>query len=594
MAILGIDLGTSNTLVAKLNSNGEPEIIEINGDKLIPSVVYMEEQDGNVMVGNHALDMWADPGYETSRGFRRWKLMIGEERIIRQLQFAGGKEDRNITPEDLTTLVVEYLVRTISQGDDGEKVEEILVTVPHGWRREKPEKCRTTRLAASRARLNGVPVKVQELTVSEPVAAAAYWLWVARSKSSTDSFNGKNLMVCDVGGGTFDISLVQVGDINKPLDVVNAENNNYAGDYTDALLCTWACGRFNDQFGTSHPTSPEEILTLIESDQHHWLREWFLAVKKNIKECLCERIEMVLQRGRSEADVKSVKCKLQDPHNNSMQLEFTVADFVSCMEPFYEVSRKLIRNFLNRIKASNRAQLPYALVFAGGGSRIYGLKDHVILPVFKEVYDNNQSLVNEIISRISTNLNKRDQVIAMGAALIANKVVSVQERLLHDIGLVVSLGNNLMANLELQPGTEKVIVSPLVCKSTLLPLKYSSDDFGLPTNVTAGEDFELDIIIDDDSNDPWIQHWDVPHPTNGRDQSIRWEIAADTDGALTMAVKPASGEDITVQGKLERKRTGRASIMIGNHETLLPDLKKIPRISPQKIQEAFNKNRGVI
>jgi molecular chaperone DnaK (HSP70) len=49
MAILGIDLGTSNTLVAKLNSSGEPEILEIGDDRLVPSVIYMEELEGGAV-----------------------------------------------------------------------------------------------------------------------------------------------------------------------------------------------------------------------------------------------------------------------------------------------------------------------------------------------------------------------------------------------------------------------------------------------------------------------------------------------------------------------------------------------------------------
>ena len=136
--------------------------------------------------------------------------------------------------------MVEYVVGELSKGDLGrETIESVLITVPHGWRRENPEKCRKTRLAAAQAKVGNKNITVQELTVSEPVAAAAYWLWEARRKGLGEALQGKTVLVCDIGGGTFDLSLVRVGGENKPLDVVDAVNNNIAGNYVDALLLAW-------------------------------------------------------------------------------------------------------------------------------------------------------------------------------------------------------------------------------------------------------------------------------------------------------------------------------------------------------------------
>ena len=590
MAILGIDLGTSNTLVAKLNSSGDPEIVDIKDEKLVPSVFYFDDLDGNPNVGEYALEMWADPSHNPERSFRRWKLKMGEECLIRRLKIAGGKaDDIEVTPEHLTTLMVEYLVRTISQGEDGEDVDAVLVTVPHGWRREKPEKCRATRIAASRARLDGRPVSVQELTVSEPVAAAAYWLWVASKKSKVDEFKGKTLMVCDVGGGTFDISLVQVGDISKPLDVVDAVNNEVAGDYTDALICGWVCGQFNTEFGTAYPEAPEELLELIESDQHHWLREWFLNVKKDLKEQLCLNIEAVTQRGKPPESAKSCKEDFRDMDGNHLQVVLSVQDFIDLLQPFYIEARKLVEEFLSKTSGRSSSMLPYALVFAGGGSRIHGLREHVILPALGKFFGSGQT-VEEVVDRIETNLGKRDQVIAMGAALIANGVVSVQERLLHDIGMTTELDARFLAALNLPATTRKVLLSPLVPRGTCLPAHVTSKDLGLPPcKITGHEELDINVIIQDDSSDPWIQHWVLPNPAKGRESTVSWAVSADTDGALTMRIQTESGNTVSVEGRLERKRSGRASLCFKMSDECD---NAFPAVTPQQLVQAFKKLGG--
>ena len=113
-------------------------------------------------------------------------------------------------------------------------------------------------------------------TVSEPVAAAVYWLWQAKHDGADLDFAGKHILVCDVGGGTLDLSLVRVGADDEPLTVVDAINNNYAGDSATALLMARAAKQYNNENGTSLPTDAEEILRQLGDEPIAQLRSWFV------------------------------------------------------------------------------------------------------------------------------------------------------------------------------------------------------------------------------------------------------------------------------------------------------------------------------
>ena len=585
MFILGVDLGTSNTLVARIGSAGKPEIVQIDGDTMIPSVICIEEEGGNPTFGYAALDMW-ESGYDTDKTFKRWKLKIGEECVISRIKTGSkGTEEYVVTPEELTKLMIEYVIRTVSHGDDGMPVESILVTVPHGWRRESPEKCRATRIASAMAKVEGKPVTVQEITVSEPVAAAAYWLWITRQNSSPEDFVGKTLLVCDVGGGTFDLSLVEVGPVEKPLDVIAAGNNEYAGDYIDALLCAYVCGQFNRHCGTDYPMKADGVLEKILTGEITSLRQWFMTCK-GMKEKLSERISQVLLRKKPLENVKQLSQSFDDPLSNKhLQITLGPKEFLDLIEPFYEHGKELLNTFLNKIP---RDKFPYAVVFAGGGSRVYGVREHVVMPVLEKLAGPGAS--DKILTRIVPNKGNMDQAIALGAALIANGIVSVQERLLHDVGIILEASEIYARALNLPNDGKQFILTPLLAKGSLLPAVVNSNDFGLPAMIAAGETLEIKIVIDDESHDPWIQTWEVAHPVWGKEAYITWIAEADADGALTLHFFSEKGQNITLQGRLERNKTGKASIVIG----YLSDQKYdgLPRVYPDKLKEAHEKIWG--
>ena len=184
-----------------------------------------------------------------------------------------------------------------------------------------------------------------------------------------------------------------------------------------------------------------------------------------------------------------------------------------------------------------------------------------------------------------SNRKKKDEVIARDAALIANGIVSVQKRLLNDVGLIAHISAPLAGKLGLSPQEQQVLIIPILPRGTPLPAVFKSTDLGLPTTIAAGEKLALELVVDDDSEDPWVQCWTLSHPGGGQEQPVKWEMRADRDGALTLRLQPVRGRPAEVVGRLERTRVGRAHLIVG--EVLGRGTGALPRVTPQQLRQAF-------
>ena len=155
MVSIGIDLGTSNTVVAKVNDRGEVSIHQFEGSDLLPSVIHVEGEAGYLIAGRRARGFWADPCADPSETFRKWKTSMATGTVFAAQDWGDGP--KNITPEQLTTWLVEYTMKSITQDLGGEAVDSVAVTVPHRWCREHVEKCLATREAVRAAQVDGRP-----------------------------------------------------------------------------------------------------------------------------------------------------------------------------------------------------------------------------------------------------------------------------------------------------------------------------------------------------------------------------------------------------------------------------------------------------
>ena len=220
--IVGIDLGTTHSLVGCYGESGARLFPNALGELLTPSVVSVDEQ-GHVIVGQAARDrMISHPG-DSVAAFKRWMGTARETRL----------GTRTFRPEELSALILRALIAD-AEAAAGEKVTEAVISVPAYF---SDAQRKATRAAGE---LAGIRV---ERLINEPTAAAlAYGLQEQR--------DGTRFLVFDLGGGTFDVSILEMFD--GVVEVHASAGDNYLGgeDFLDVLEAA---------FLTDHKLAPDRL-----------------------------------------------------------------------------------------------------------------------------------------------------------------------------------------------------------------------------------------------------------------------------------------------------------------------------------------------
>ena len=205
--IIGIDLGTTNSLVAYFTENGAKIIPNRLGKALTPSVVSIDEND-RISVGETAREYGLIHPERVAQVFKR---TMGTEQKYR----LGNKE---FLSEELSAFILRAL-KEDAESFLGEKVDEAVISVPAYFDEKR-------RKATKRAgELAGLKI---ERIISEPTAAAISYGLYEKKKNT-------RFLVFDLGGGTFDVSILELyGNI---LEVRAVAGDNYLGgeDFTDIL-----------------------------------------------------------------------------------------------------------------------------------------------------------------------------------------------------------------------------------------------------------------------------------------------------------------------------------------------------------------------
>ncbi|HKV42391.1 MAG TPA: Hsp70 family protein, partial [Blastocatellia bacterium] len=215
---IGIDLGTTYSLIAVVEG-GKPRILARKDQKLVPSVVGVNES-GDIIVGTAALNQYVLAPERTVRSIKR--------RMGSEITVALG--DRKFFPEEISAEILRYL-KAMAEEVLGDRVDRAVITVPAYFSDGQRQ---ATRRAGELA-----GIEVQRI-INEPTAAAlAYGL---------DRPVNQYLMVYDLGGGTFDVSIIEQQE--EVLEVRASHGNvNLGGDDFDNRLRD----RLLSQLSSDHP-----------------------------------------------------------------------------------------------------------------------------------------------------------------------------------------------------------------------------------------------------------------------------------------------------------------------------------------------------
>jgi molecular chaperone DnaK len=210
--IAGIDLGTTFSSLALLNAIGKPEIIpNADGERLTPSVIYFDEENpNNVRVGIEALNS----RYLNAQRSVRWiKRHMGDPNYHKVI------DSKDWTPVELSALILKKLKQDCSI-EHGE-IRDAVISVPAHFDEVRRK---ATMDAGTMAGLNVIGI------VNEPVAAALYY-------ATTRNVAGK-VLVYDLGGGTFDVTIMNVN--GHQMDIICSQGDHALGgiDFDRKILET--------------------------------------------------------------------------------------------------------------------------------------------------------------------------------------------------------------------------------------------------------------------------------------------------------------------------------------------------------------------
>ncbi len=239
--IVGIDLGTTNSVVAVMEGNEPKVIVNEEGNQTTPSVVAFTK-DGEILVGQvakrQAITNPENTIFSVKRFMGRSFEEVSEEmKMVPYKVVKGDKNDVKIeangkqySPPEISAMVLQKLKKS-AEAYLGESVTEAVITVPAYFNDAQRQATKDA------GKIAGLEVK---RIINEPTASAlAYGL---------DKKNDQNIAVYDFGGGTFDVSVLEVGDNVVEVKATNGDTH-LGGDNLDQKVIDWLITEFKKEQG---------------------------------------------------------------------------------------------------------------------------------------------------------------------------------------------------------------------------------------------------------------------------------------------------------------------------------------------------------
>ncbi len=403
MTIIGIDLGTTRSAVAKIKE-GEPNIIENSeGERVTPSIVAFDGEER--LVGKTAKN----------------QILTNEENTVKSIKRHMGEdytvtlEGDEYTPQEISSMILQKL-KNDTEDKIGEEIKKAVITVPAHFDD-------TQRQATKDAgEIAGLEV---ERILNEPTAAAlAYGL---------EDDQDKQILVYDFGGGTFDVTVLEIGD--GIYEVQSTEgDNNLGGDDFDEKIIEWVLNKFEE----------ENNIHLENDEALQRIREKAEEAKKELS-------------SKKKTKITIPFIHQEDGETYNIDYELTRSKFESLVEKLIQRTTKPVETALNDADLGNKDLDEVILV--GGTTRIPAVQEHVQAITGLEP---DQSI-------------SPDEAVAIGAAIQAGSISGdMEDILLLDVA-PLSLG------VEVKGGLTETLIE----KNTTVPAEEAKTFTTAQPNQTA-------------------------------------------------------------------------------------------------------------
>jgi molecular chaperone DnaK len=372
--IIGIDLGTTNSVVAVMEGSAPKVLINSSGSRLTPSVVGFTDK-GERLVGQIARHQQVTNPENTVYSIKRFmgrrhNEVASEEKLV-PYKIVGGPDElvkvevrgKQQTPPEVSAMILQDLKKT-AEDYLGEKVTNAVITVPAYFNDAQRQ---ATKDAGTIAGL-----KVDRI-INEPTAAALAY--------GVEKKKNEKVAVFDFGGGTFDISILDIGGFEEEggvLEVLSTNGDTHlGGDDLDAVLINYLADEFKKQQGIDLRKDPMA---------HQRLKE---AAEKAKCE-LSTQLEATINLPFITADASGPK---------HLQMTITRSKLESLCEPVFERLKNPCYKAMEDAKLQPKDISEVLLV--GGSTRIPKV----------------QQIVREIFSKEPNKSLNPDEVVAIGAAI---------------------------------------------------------------------------------------------------------------------------------------------------------------------------------
>src|SRR3954447_25620703 len=368
--IIGIDLGTTNSVVAVMEGDQPKVLINASGSRLTPSVVAFTEK-GERLVGQTAKHQQVTNPKNTIFSIKRFMgrrhSEVAQEEKMVPYEITGGAEElvkvkirgKEYTPEQISSFILQDLKKT-AEDYLGEKVTDAVITVPAYFNDAQRQ---ATKNAGEIAGLKVLRV------LPEPTAAAlAYGL---------DKKKNEKILVFDLGGGTFDVSCLDVGDGVFEVLSING-NTHLGGDDFDQVLINHLAEDFRKTEGIDLRKDPMALQRLKEA---------------------CEKAKIELSNAmETTINLPFITADASGPKH--LQMTITRTKFEQLITPLVEKTRQPVLDALK--DAGLKPEQIDEVVLVGGSTRV-----PMVAQLVKKLFNGKEP---------SRSVNP-DEVVAIGAAI---------------------------------------------------------------------------------------------------------------------------------------------------------------------------------